>query len=317
MHMDSVLEQPVFLVGAERSGTTVLRLMLDHHPDITWRNEFEYAVDLIPDEAGWPSLETYYAWLDSHRIFQASQLTIDSSLSYPELIKSFLAQHQNRTGKSIVGATVHRHFDRLLKIWPKARFIHILRDGRDVARSNIGMGWAGNVWTGVSRWVEAEHLWSQMKAEIPSNCYVEVTYEALIQNPAQELTRICDFLGVPYSNDMMSYVEETTYDKPDARYIAQWKRKLSERQIQLVESRITGMLAERGYELSGLPHLTITPALAQRLRLQDWWERFQFRLRRNGVSLFVADYLSRKLGLTAWQKQVRLKLNAIEAAHLK
>lgn len=41
----SFVEKPIFLVGAERSGTTVLRLMLDHHPQIAWCNEFEYVVD--------------------------------------------------------------------------------------------------------------------------------------------------------------------------------------------------------------------------------------------------------------------------------
>lgn len=41
-----LVSEPIFLVGAERSGTTVLRLMLDHHPKIAWCSEFEYAVDI-------------------------------------------------------------------------------------------------------------------------------------------------------------------------------------------------------------------------------------------------------------------------------
>ena len=313
----SFLERPVFLVGAERSGTTVLRLMLDYHPEISWRNEFEYSVDLMPENDGWPALSHYYDWLETHRIFQASTLKIKTELSYPELINDFLAQHRDRSGKSIVGATVHRHFDRLLRIWPDARFIHIMRDGRDVARSNIGMGWAGNMWTGVDNWIESEALWAQLEPKLPADQQINVTYEALITNPEQELTRICEFLGLSYSPAMMDYIQNTTYDTPDPKYIAQWRRKLSDRQIQLAEARIMTMLTERGYELSQLPKLTITPFLAKRLQIHDWWERALFRLRRNGFPLFVADYLSRKLGLTQWQKNVRLKLNAVEAAHLK
>jgi len=315
--MVSFLEQPIFLVGAERSGTTVLRLMLSHHPDITWLNEFEYAVDFILDKNEWPQLKQYYDWLDVHRIFRASQLTINQNLSYPELINDFLVQHRDRSQKSIVGATVHRHFDRLLRIWPNARFIHLLRDGRDVARSTIGMGWAGNVWAGVERWIEAEELWSTLQEAVPAERRVDVTYESLISNPPQELTRICEFIGVNYSPSMMNYIQQTTYDTPDPKYIAQWRRKLSEREIQLVEARIADMLATRGYELSGLPRLNITAGLQQRLQFHDWWKRFIFRIQRNGLPLFVADYMSRKLGLTRWQRQVRLKLNAIEAAHLK
>ncbi|MEL7520985.1 MAG: sulfotransferase, partial [Cyanobacteria bacterium J06553_1] len=48
--------QPIFLVGAERSGTTLLRIMLDHHPQQAWCHEFEYAVDLLDESGGFPPL---------------------------------------------------------------------------------------------------------------------------------------------------------------------------------------------------------------------------------------------------------------------
>ena len=316
--MDSpYLKNPIFLVGAERSGTTVLRLMLDHHPDISWRNEFEHAVDRVPDHQGWPDLEHYYDWLETHRIFQASGVTINKALDYPALMNDFLVQHRDRAGKSIIGATVHRHFDRLLRIWPDALFIHILRDGRDVARSNIGMGWAGNVWMGIEKWIQAEQLWKRLQSTIPVERRIEVTYENLITNPEQELTRICQFLRLSYAPEMMTYVQDTTYDTPDPAYIAQWRRKLSDRQVQLVESRIASMLTERGYELSGLPIIQVNKGLELRLKLHSKWQCALFRMKRNGLALFMADYLSRQLGLTQWQKQVRLKLNEVETAYLK
>ena len=46
----SFIHEPFFLVGSERSGTTLLRLMLDHHTQLSWCNEFEYAVDLVSDK---------------------------------------------------------------------------------------------------------------------------------------------------------------------------------------------------------------------------------------------------------------------------
>lgn len=316
MHQD-LLDKPYFLVGAERSGTTVLRLMLSHHSSIAWCNEFEYAVDALVDENTWPSLSDYYSWLDTHRIFQASKFKIDSELSYPELVNSFLCQQRDRSSKSIIGATVHRHFDRLLRIWPNARFIHLLRDGRDVSRSCIGMGWAGNVWTGVERWIEAEQLWTKLRASLTQDRYIEITYESLISDPQATLKKVSNFIGIPYDSSMLSYCESTTYETPNPAFIAQWQRKMSNRDIQLVESRIADMLVERGYSLSGLPSITVSKAMAKQLKLQDWWGRLEFRINRNGLKLFIADYLSRKLGLTLWQKQVRLKLNQIETTHLK
>ena len=313
----TLVSKPVFLVGAERSGTTVLRLMLDRHPQLAWCNEFEYVVDFLSDDGSYPKLNDYYDWLETHRIFQATGFVIDRSLSYPQLVNSFLCQKREREGKVLVGATVHRHFDRLLNIWPDARFIHIVRDGRDVARSCIGMGWAGNVWTGVERWLETECLWDKLCQTIPTEKRIEVTYEDLISDPVNTLRHLCDFIGIPYESVMLSYPQITTYDLPDPSFIGQWRRKLSEREIQLVESRIAHKLVERGYELSGLAMLSVNSLMIQRLRLQNWWTRVQFRIKRNGLALFILDYLSRRLGLNLWQKRIQLKINAIEASYLK
>ena len=280
---------PIFLVGAERSGTTVLRLMLDHHPEITWCSEFEYSVDRVSDEGEWPSLDVYCAWLETHRIFHAHQFTIDPTLSYPELMTSFLVQQRDRHQKPVLGATVHRHFDRLLKLWPDARFIHIVRDGRDVTRSCIRIGWAGNVWTGIERWMEAEQLWSNLKESLPANRYVETTYEQLITDPEGVLAQICAFIGVEYSPAMMAYAESSTYNKPDARLITKWKKSMSEHEIRLVESRIADMLIQRGYPLSGLPKLTVTPWMKLQIRIQDRWGRTQARLKRYGFKLSMAE----------------------------
>lgn len=313
----SFVSQPIFLVGAERSGTTVLRLMLDHHSQLSWCNEFEYAVDQVTDDGDCPKLDEYYEWLETHRIFQATDFVVDRSLSYPQLINSFLCQKRDREGKLLVGATVHRHFDRILSIWPDARFIHIVRDGRDVARSCIGMGWAGNVWTGLERWLEAEHLWDRLCQTIAPDRQIEVTYENLITDPEKSLKQLCDFIGIVYESAMLNYSQATTYDFPDPSFIGQWKRKLSEREIRLVESRGAQKLVERGYELSGLPRLEVNSILMLRLRLQNWWARLKFRIRRNGLSLSILDYLSRHLGLNLWQKRIQLKINAIEASYLK
>lgn len=313
----TLIKQPIFLVGAERSGTTLLRLMLDNHPELAWCYEFEYAVDLIPDDDQWSELETYYQWLETHRTFQATGFTIDSTLDYPSLVNSFLQQKCHQAQKLIVGATVHRHFDKLLRIWPDARFIHIVRDGRDVARSSIGMGWAGNVWMGIERWIEAETLWTELEKQLPSNRRINLTYEELIVDPVKTLKHICDFIGIEYDQAMLNYPQTTTYSFPDASLIGQWERKMSKHEIQLVESRIANLLVSRGYKLSGLPQLTVNSVLQRWLKLQDWWLRFQFRLNKYSLSLFLSDYLSRHLRFEQWQKSVQLQLNAIDNAHLK
>ena len=312
----SYIDQPIFLVGAERSGTTLLRLMLDHHSQLAWCNEFEYSVDLISN-GNLPELDVYYSWLETHRIFQATNFKIDRDLNYSQLINSFLIQKQIREGKPLVGATVHRHFDRLLPIWSNAKFIHIVRDGRDVARSCIGMGWAGNVWTGVERWIEAENLWADFSQSLSPWQKTEITYESLICDPQNVLENLCSFLEISFEPQMLAYDRTTSYNLPNPKFIYQWKHKLSDLEIQLIESRIADMLQERNYELSNLPSIQVTPVMVQKLKLQDWLKQRQFRIKRFGLPLFLADNLSRRLQLNSWQKSVKLKINDVQKSYLK
>jgi hypothetical protein len=138
----------------------------------------------------------------------------------------------------------------------------------------------------------------------------------LITDHVEELTRLCEFIGVPYHEAMLRYPEVSTYEYPDQSLVMQWRNKLTEWEIQLVESRVGNMLVERGYQLSKLPKLS-TAGKEFRLRLQDWWGRKQFRLKRYGLPLILSDFLARRFGLKQWQKQTQLKLNSIETIYLK
>jgi len=215
MNMTSATSNdPIFLVGAERSGSTLLRLVLSHHSRIAWLNEFEYSVDMIDSPDHWPDADPYHEWLRTHRIFQASGLRCEGD-TYPEIVRGFLSQFAQRSGRPIVGATVHRNFDRLLRLWPDARFIHILRDPRDVARSCIGMGWAGNVYAGARLWIDAEQTWGRLIDQADPSRRIEVRYEDLVRDPDRALRPVCAFLGVDYEPGMLEIGATTTYERPD------------------------------------------------------------------------------------------------------
>ncbi len=308
---------PIFLVGAERSGTTLLRLMLDHHPKMAFNYEFEYAVNQIDLNGNWPDLPAYYDYLSTNRIFLNTHFTVDHNFDYPTLLNSFLQQKRQRDNKPLVGATVHHQFHHLIKIWPEAKFIHLLRDGRDVARSTILMGWAGNLFTGVDRWITAEQLWQQLSTQLAAEQHCTVRYEDLIQNPERELSQICDFMGIPFNQGMFDYVKTSTYSFPDSSIVERWRKQLTEYEIQLAESKIAPLLTERGYPLSGLPLLKNTVGLRWRLYLHSRWKQHLFRIRRYGFGLYLQDMLSRRLHLKNWQKQVRRDINACDSQHLK
>lgn len=317
--MSKFVDSPLFLVGAERSGTTMLRLMLNAHPQIAWCSEFEYAVDNVQEPGKWPDLKLYRSLLETNRIFLSHNFSVDPHLDYPQLVNSFLLQRKTITGKPLIGATVHRHYDRLLWIWPSARFIHLVRDPRDVAQSCIGMGWAGNVWRGVDRWVEAETLWRELRVRISPDSYLDVQFEDLVSKPEETLSQVCTFIGVVYDGAMLTYSETTTYDKPDPKLVFKWRKKMSERDIRLVESKIQNLITqpENCYEISDFPPLKLSEVEKKILNLQNWWVCKSFRIRRLGFKLFLMDFLSRKLGHDQWQRNIKLKINEVEKGYLK
>lgn len=179
------------------------------------------------------------------------------------------------------------------------------------------MGWAGNAWTGVGRWIEAETLWDNLCMRVPDERRYEVHYEQLLTDPARVLSGICQFLGVDYDPSMLSYPDDTTYEAPDASLAHQWKRTASPFEVRLVESRVGDLLARRGYEVSGQPYVRVGPLRRAWLGLQDWMARFRFRLKRYGIGLVIASAISRRLGWQSWHRRCSLKVNRITTAHLR
>ncbi|MCA9302855.1 MAG: sulfotransferase [Phycisphaerales bacterium] len=306
-----MIEQPVFLVGAERSGTTMLRLMLDHHPRIAWLNEFEYAVDLVADNGQTPELGNYAKWLRQHRIFKATGFVIDPSLGYQQLVHSFLEQRRESRGKPIIGATVHRHFDRLIDLFPGARFIHLIRDPRDVAPSVIKMGWAGNVYAACTPWVEAERVWDSIEKRIEPDRFVQIRYEELLAHPDRELAKACALMGVEFDEAMLDFHEHTSYQPPDASASQRWKKTLKSREVMLVESRCAEILQRRGYECIN-EHPSPPSSLGRVwLAIHNKLGRTGARIRRYGFGLWLRSLIARRLSPNGAYPRIKAQMDDV------
>jgi hypothetical protein len=313
-------ERPLFLVGALRSGTTLLGLMLDHHPSIAFPGEFELAIDFMGPDGQEPDLHAYHAWLRVHRHFIAHELAIDPKLAYRELVASLLAQ-MRRTSRgperSHLGVAVHRRFRCLLKLWPQARFVHLVRDPRDVAASLIVQGWAGNTYTGARLWKETEEEWERASAEIPAERRIDVQFEELATEPVATLERICAFIGVPYREEMLRYPEDSTYAAVDPTLAGRWRRTLSARGIRLAEAAAGNLLVERGYAPSGLARLELPRIGAPLVSLHCRLVRLRFRIQRYGLWLWVRRRTASALGLEAWRRRILLEEHEITNRHLQ
>lgn len=312
-----MIDSPVFLIGAERSGTTLLRLLLDHHSEISFQHEFELCVKYLP-ASGWPDMETYYNQLACDRIFKHSKYTIDRSLDYPHLVNDFLLQKQRESGsKPVIGSTVHYQFSNLTRIWPNSRFIHIIRDGRDVSRSMVQVGWFGNSWNSCVRWLRSENEIDGFRPSVSDDRWIDVRYESLLEDTRGELKRICDFLGIEFDEDMFSYADDSTYEPIDASLAYQWKRKQSQREVQLIESRVGDMLVKRGYTLSGYKPIHTSFLLRTYLSLHSRLGRMKHRLKRYGLKLFCLDFIGRRFRLRSFHSRIRLLMNDIDEKHIR
>ena len=312
------MESPVFLIGAERSGTTLLRLMLDGHPQIAWPCEFDFAFEWPEATVGdWPKRIDYWQQLAESRPARRARIVIDASLEFPELVRSLLEQLRRRTHKPVLGVTAHRHYGRILRLWPEARFIYLLRDGRDVARSHIEMGWAGNVWASAPVWREAEREWRQASALIPRENRIEVRYEDLIRDPKRELSRICEFLDLDYAPEMLEYPLRSSYAAPDPRVIERWRDSLTARELGWLEREIGPELRARGYAASRARPAWIPAPRRLALQLGDRAGRLRFRVRRYGARLWVKHQVARRFRLAAFAHAASRQMHTIDAAYLK
>ncbi|MGH8223763.1 MAG: sulfotransferase family protein [Woeseiaceae bacterium] len=314
------IDEPVFLMGTTRSGTSLLSLMLGHHPEIAFVGELEWVWDFAPGAAA-PALDRYYSWLATHRHYLAHRLHLDRALGFEDLVRSFLRQMRAAADPGAtrphVGCQLHRHYAQALAIWPGARCIHIVRDGRDVCASWIRFGWLGNAYEGGLRWREAIEEWTAVKSRIAPARRTELRFEDLLRSPERELSRLCAFLGVPYSDAMLRYHEDTTYGPVDPGQAGKWRIQLTNRDVRLFEAAAGESLVAHGYALSGERPYPLKPWSHRLLRIDDRLRHHRARARIYGPRLWLADILARRIGVQALRDRVRLALNDIENAKLK
>lgn len=309
-----------FLVGTTRSGTSLLGLMLGNHPEITFPGEFEFAVECMPSADAYPALPTYYEWLSMDRHFRHHGCTIDPALPYPALVRSFLDQMKRDAGGSrenLVGVAVHRHFDRLQRLFPEAHYIHLVRDPRDVARSWIEFGWSGNAWAAGRTWDELERLWDRVASAIPPERVYALRFEDLVREPRAALEEICRRLGVPYTDAMLRYHETSTYGPVDPTQVFKWRTALTPNQQRWIEGVAGEMLVARGYESCGLPPKRAGDLSTRWLELDDWVRRWRVRVRRFGLLPWLADQFAKVLHLDGLRRRIELRNQAIINRSLK
>lgn len=283
------------IVGSPRSGTTLLRLMLDSHPELTippetgflevapklegkgdkLREHFFRAVINYPQPfPNWPDFEI------TEEVFWAA-LTDIVPFTIPAGFRAFYQLYAARIGKPRWGDKTPLYcleLNTIRAVLPEARFIHIIRDGRDAALSLRKMWFSpgAEIETQAGYWRKS--VLSARRAGLGCADYLEVRYEDLILNPREVLERICAFAGLSYEESMLRYYlraperlrehkgrsrpdgtevvtreqrllqQRRATEPPDPTCVFAWKRLMSTEERLKFRLVAGDLLAELGYE---------------------------------------------------------------------
>ena len=268
-------ESPIFIVGAPRSGTTLLRNMLNRHPAIAICLETQFLNLIYRRRRAFGDLSDFgnrrrlvREYLATERIkahgvdLQVLEDTLlREGVSYQALFRSFLRFYAQAHGKRRCGEKTPEHalFTGTLRQWfPAATILHILRDPRDVVASLLAMPRKPkSVLTNASTWVRC-NLGAQQAREHPG--YLLIRYEELVAQPEEQLQRVCAFIGEEYRPEMLTPDAnqgptfpwlQRAQEPVTTERLGKWREQLTADQVALVEWRAGQHMRTFGYEPVG------------------------------------------------------------------
>ncbi|HEV2178545.1 MAG TPA: sulfotransferase [Terriglobia bacterium] len=288
---------PFFVVGAMRSGTTLLRLMLASHPRLAIPPESHFLPELMEFETSSGGLdhkrERVIEWLIAHRRLADFNLGVEwmrrtmatlNPFTTRSIVSVLFAEYARREGKPRWGDKTPRYrcfIPQLHHVFPEAKFIHVLRDGRDTALSAWRARFGPKTWAAaVYDWRDSIRIAWTGQRSLPQEFLLEIRYEDLIQKPEDVLRKVCSFLQEDYHPEMLGFSGAAKKQVPDweaawhaklegpldPKNTNKWKTELTPEQVLLFE-RIAGKeLAAAGYlpaNLSANTRIRVKASLMQ------------------------------------------------------
>jgi Sulfotransferase family len=283
---DGATNPYVFIVGCARSGTTLVRRIVDSHPALAITREthwitkwLERGEGITPDGAATPEiLESLMAYEkftrlpiatgDLEALFEAEE-----ALPYAQFVTGVFDLYGRAFGKPLVGDKTPAYVRRiptLHELWPRARFVHVIRDGRDVALSAVSWRRASRLAERFSTWSDEPYgtaavwwdwlvrLGREAGASLGTGLYYELRYERLVDDPAGECAALCRFLDIPFDERMLAY-HDAPLRAPPGLYpkrrrwppitpgLRDWRSQMAAAAVERFEAASGTLLDELGY----------------------------------------------------------------------
>ncbi|NRA30018.1 MAG: sulfotransferase [Parvularculaceae bacterium] len=309
--------RPIVLCGSLRAGTTLLRLLLGQHSQISGHGESDFLFDEAPlardgSFLGADALATYRIESVKHRPAVRNGFRAPEGETFDAMVADYLSQHPATAPHLLV--TLHRNYHHAARVMKDAFFIRLQRDPRDVALSSVAMGWGGVPYYGVEPWIGSERDWQDAAPLIPESQQIFVRYEDLTSDPKGELTRILEAAGLSFEDAVMD-PKGSTYSPPEPRPAEAFRKKLTEQEIAEINSRLTWVKQDYGYNLQ--PATQPAGLRKAMLSLKGRQKVVAHKIGRFGLSLYVRDLVARRFGLAGMREQTRAQMEAIKVNYQK
>ncbi|MBM7623039.1 sulfotransferase [Sporohalobacter salinus] len=274
---------PFFIIGCGRSGTTLLRSILNAHSDISIPPEFVALAELIKTYKNF----NYISWNDLLNmiisVFKSTPHFSIWKVELSEIYEQLLDLEQKERTLAKIIDTIYNNFLQhnfsQAKIWgdktplntlnielidevfPDAKYIHLIRNGKDVVSSYLNSTkYVNSVERACARWNKHVSKGLEFKESQNKDEYLEVYYEDLVTNPSQEVEKICNLIGVEFNSTMLNYHDQLSkLDDTKAEQhknlhkdintdsIGKWEKGLNSFQKEKVDKLLTKNLRRLNY----------------------------------------------------------------------
>lgn len=301
--------RPIFIVGAPRSGTTLLQYMLRSHPRISIpTGESHFFIPLYRQRESFGDLscpENIQRVLEEMQ--RRSQSFVETDLhgvkfDIPALTKTFLEEGRT-TIESIIAGLFEKNaagegkarwgdktpyyvlqIPTILEMFPNAQFIHLVRDGRDCALSMFRRKRdfsVYNIYFAAKYWQQYVEVGREHGHRLDKMTYLEIKYESLLNNPKLIMEEVSHFLGEEFSESLVHFKKSGEAGKTpllqqpiQSQNVNKWEVELSPMQLKIFERAAGKTLESFGYKLKYLPAtlpLVIRGGFRLHNLLMKWW----------------------------------------------
>ena len=303
---------PLFVVGMPRCGTKLLREILNAHPSVRiigfeteflpyWVSNWERFGELA-DQRQFRSFYESCLVLPFFVYLNDKNVDVDADEWY-EMCDDFSAAgvfealarvHLGVSSSTDViwgdkSPSYLTHMDLIKRLYPGARFIHIVRDVRDYCLS-INRAWGKNMIRAAQRWSDDVGSARSMAPQL-KNDYLEMKYEELLDSPESTIRKVCTFLAIPFIADVLD-LSRPTENLGDAKGIqgivknntGKYERAIDPRTLEKIQSIACETMTAAGYKCDrAVKSVRVGRARMRLYQLLDGLSLLRFSAKERGV----------------------------------